>query len=587
MTVRNLVTADLDRREQEAARAAMPKQAPRGKVRLVESAIHKQLVVGEKLTFKFAIPCPEGSKDFVIEPGSAMIFVGANGGGKTRLAVHIEKSLGLNAQRISAHRALNLNPDVAKISEKKALMGLRTGHADERAQIAHREGHRWGNQEAVRLLNDFDFLIQALFAEQSNTSLKAYNQNKPGSPETKEAFQLTKLDQLKDIWSRLLPHRVLYISGDDILVSLPNSESRYKASDMSDGERAIFYMIGQALVAEAGQVLIVDEPELHVHRSIMSKLWDELEAARPDCAFVFITHDLEFAAARAAQKYVIRDYDPSPNWIVDEVPEDTGFDEDLATLILGSRRPILFVEGDRSSLDLAFYRCCYPEWTVVPRSSCTEVIHAVVTMRANAHLTRINCSGIVDADHYGDDDKKYLGDLGIETLPVSEIENVVLLPDVSQAIAEAEGFRGEELEQRLAALAESIFQSIDSDEKIEEVAVRHTKRRIDRILKKLDLSAARTTDQIEEEYKQRTGELDVRLLARQFKDELGQALRERNLSRLLALYDNKGLMALAASNLKSCRQKNFESWLTRTLRNRTAPGVVDAIVRHLPKIKPS
>ena len=117
--------------------------------------------------------------------------------------------------------------------------------------------------------------------------------------------------------------------------------------------------------------------------------------------------------------------------------------------------------------------------------------------------------------------------------------------------------------------------------------MRHTKRRIDRILKKLDLSAARTTDQIEEEYKQRTGELDVRLLARQFKDELGQALRERNLSRLLALYDNKGLMALAASNLKSCRQKNFESWLTRTLRNRTAPGVVDAIVRHLPKIKPS
>jgi len=208
-------------------------------------------------------------------------------------------------------------------------------------------------------------------------------------------------------------------------------------------------------------------------------------------------------------------------------------------------------------------------------------------MRANAHLTRINCSGIVDADHYGDDDKKYLGDLRIETLPVSEIENVVLLPDVSRAIAEAEGFRGEELEQRLAALAESIFQSIDSDEKIEEVAVRHTKRRIDRILKKLDLSAARTTDQIEEEYKQRTGELDVRLLARQFKDELGQALRERNLSRLLALYDNKGLMALAASNLKSCRQKNFESWLTRTLRNRTAPGVVDAIVRHLPKIKPS
>jgi predicted ATP-dependent endonuclease of OLD family len=142
---------------------------------------------------------------------------------------------------------------------------------------------------------------------------------------------------------------------------------------MSDGERAIFYMIGQALVADESTVLIVDEPELHVHRSIMSKLWDELEAIRPDCAFVFITHDLEFAAVRPAQKFVIREYDPAPRWTIEDVPTATGFDEELTTMILGSRRPILFVEGDHNSLDMAIYRCCYPEWTVIPRASCTEV----------------------------------------------------------------------------------------------------------------------------------------------------------------------------------------------------------------------
>src|SRR5664279_4675756 len=100
---------------------------------------------------------------------------------------------------------------------------------------------------------------------------------------------------------------------------------------MSAGERAIFYMIGQALVAAEGSVLIVDEPELHVHRSIMSKLWDELEGARPDCAFVFITHDLEFAAGRVAQKFVIRDYLPLPQWTVEAVPANTGFSEELTT----------------------------------------------------------------------------------------------------------------------------------------------------------------------------------------------------------------------------------------------------------------
>lgn len=540
------------------------------------------------MTFKFSVPYQDGQKDFAVEPGSAIIFVGANGGGKTRLAVQIETNLGLDAHRISAHRALNLNPDVPKISEQKARMGLRTGTASQDATLRHRAPNRWGGQKgAVILLNDFDYLLQVLFAEQSNTSLKAYNQHKPGAGRRKEEFQLTKFDLLSDIWSRLLPHRSLHISGDDILVSLSTPDFKYDASEMSDGERAIFYMIGQTLVAERNQVLIIDEPELHVHRSIMSKLWDELEAARPDCAFIFITHDLEFAAARAARKYVIRDYDPTPRWTIDEVPAGTGFDEDLTTLILGSRRPILFVEGGRSSLDLPLYRCCYPEWTVVPRSSCTEVIHAVVTMRANQELTRITCCGIVDADDYNDEDKKYLSELGIETLPVSEIENLVLLPTVSRAIAEAEGYRDAELEKRLSELADNIFKSIASDEKIEAVAVRYAKRRIDRMLKKVDLSKAKTIEQLDEELKERIGQLDIRTLAERLKHQIREAIRNRDLPRLLAHYDDKGLMNVAATKLKSTRLTDFESWLTRTLRNETAPDVVNAISNCLPKIIPS
>lgn len=75
---------------------------------------------------------------------------------------------------------------------------------------------------------------------------------------------------------------------------------------MSDGERAIFYLIGQVLVAAANSVLIIDEPELHIHRSIMSSLWDQLESARQDCAFIFITHDIEFAANRIAKKLQLK-----------------------------------------------------------------------------------------------------------------------------------------------------------------------------------------------------------------------------------------------------------------------------------------
>jgi len=539
------------------------------------------------LTFQFFIPTADGNKDFSLESGGSIIFVGANGGGKTRLAVHIEEALGLRAHRISAHRALNLNPAVAKISEKQALMGLRTGNPVETARLQHRGGSRWSSKAAVWLLNDFDFLIQALFAEQSNTALKTHEQHKPGADISVGDYTFTKIQKLNEVWARLLPHRRLHISGDDIVVSVPGSQNTYKASEMSDGERAIFYMIGQVLVADEESVLIVDEPELHVHRSIMSKLWDELEALRPDCAFVFITHDLEFAAARPAQKFVIRDYDPAPFWTIEEVPEDSGFEEELTTLILGSRRPILFVEGDHTSLDLAIYRCCYPDWTVIPRGSCSEVIHSVVTLRKNAELTRITCSGIVDADDYQDEDKTYFADLGIATLPVSEIENMILLPDVSRAIALVEGFQGDELEERLSRLSDTIFETVNSREKIEEVAVRFCRRRIDRMLKKIDLSTAVTVADIESEYNNSTNDLDIGSIAQRIVDGITESIVEKDLPKLLAYYDNKGLLSHASSILKACKQSAFESWLTRALRNNTAPEVIAALSKHLPEIKPA
>ena len=288
------------------------------------------------MPFTFSIPGPHNHTEIAIHPGSSAVFVGANGGGKTRLAVWLESHLGSKAHRISAHRALTLKSNVPKINERHALLGLRTGAATDEATVGiYRSGHRWHGNEATSLLNDFDFLVQALFADQANKALITHQKNRKGDHSLADP---TKFESLVSIWEQLLPDRRLHISGDDITVTAPGSEVSYSASDLSDGERAIFYMIGQTLTAADDSLLIFDEPELHVHRSIMAKVWDELEAARKDCAFVLITHDLGFAASRVAQKFAIRDFDPAPHWTVDEVQENTGFSEEITTLILGSRR---------------------------------------------------------------------------------------------------------------------------------------------------------------------------------------------------------------------------------------------------------
>ena len=131
------------------------------------------------MTFNFSIPTTAEEFNIAVDPGTSVVIVGANGGGKTRLAVHIEDVLQQSAHRISAHRALALNPSVAKISERMALSGLRTGYTQDE-NIAHRQGQRWQGKMAVSLLNDFDFLVQALFADQANKSLETHQRVRAG-----------------------------------------------------------------------------------------------------------------------------------------------------------------------------------------------------------------------------------------------------------------------------------------------------------------------------------------------------------------------------------------------------------------------
>ncbi len=535
------------------------------------------------MTFTLAIPTSDAPFNITLENGTSTVFVGANGSGKSRLAIHIENTIGESAHRISAHRALTLNPDVPKISEAQALKGLKFGFFVDGATIHHRTGQRWNSKPATSLLNDFDFLVQALFAEQSRTALQTHNNVMDGIPHTAQA---TKFERLKKIWRALIPHRRLVVNGDDIQVQASEDSPLYSASQMSDGERAIFYLIGQVLVAQENSLLVIDEPELHVHRSIMNSLWDQLEAARPDCTLLFITHDLEFAASRVGSKFVIRDYSASPNaqWTIETVSEETGFSEETATLLLGSRRPILFVEGDMKSLDMAVYRCIYPQWTVVPRGSCQDVIHAVVTLRANAAFTRIRCAGIVDADDFDASDADHLRRLSIFVLPVSEIENLFLLPEISREIARTEHLNDAEVEERLAALANDILGIANQPEIIEPIVRRYCLRRIDRFLRKTDLSQTGSIAEISDAYAAKVLNFDVAALAQNQQDRISEAVARRDIPALLTLIDNKAMIARAATRLRNTGRDSFEAWLIRALHADRTPDLVAALLRVLPEI---
>lgn len=527
------------------------------------------------------------NEKIVFPKGSTTIIVGANGTGKTRLAVYIEEQLKEKAHRISAHRALKLNPNVNKIPEKSAKKYLSYGQNWDGIDVSNRKNYRWDNNSSTHLLNDFDWLLQYLFAQQNNIAVA---NNQKINRNEKVTNSKTKLDILQEVWETLLPHRKLHITADDIQVSAVDNEELYSASNMSDGERALFYILGQVLSVDDGSVLIFDEPELHIHKSIISNLWDKIEELRPDCSFLIITHDIEFAATRVAKKYVIRNYYPAPAWDISEVPE-SNFDEETITMILGSRKPILFVEGNNNSLDIATYRYCYPDWTIIPKGGCKDVIQSVSSLKKLINempLLNLKCSGIVDLDSRDEREIEQLNNLGIYILPVSEIENLFSLTDVAKEILKLNQYSDEELLNKLNEFKSELIKYIANelkDDKLDEFVIKHVRRKIDNYLKNIDLSSKTTSTDMKELLLNEISTLTeqkIETWISEIKNEIQRCIKQQDLDKLLTIYDNKGLLAKSACVLKGMRNKHeFESWIMRTLKGRNK-DFIDAIRQKLP-----
>lgn len=492
----------------------------------------------------FQIPrIGETPLELTLQGGDSIVLIGANGSGKTRLGVYFEDQLSRKpVQRIAAQKSLKLNDSISLPSLERAKTALSFGYPG--GHHEHKRGNRWGENPATHFLNDFDALLQSLFAEHNRIASKHLQDRKL---DAHTLIPTTKLEELKRIWERLLPHRRLEIldASINVYTSAANGQS-YPGSEMSDGERAIFYFIGQCLIAPEDAFIIIDEPEGHIHRAIIGPLWGAIEAARPDCCFIYITHDLEFAGAHnAIAKYFIRGYSRQPEeWQIVEVQRNSELPESVVAEIVGSRTPILFVEGDRGSLDTTIYRSRYPQFTIVPVGSCEAVIHCVASYSRSAALHRLGVAGLVDGDFRTQEEIDYLKERGVVVLPVAEIENVLLIPDVFLALAKA--LACTDPPSVLDKMAERAF--LRANAHLDDVSLRFTKRDLDRVAKRVSLTGENIAE-LAANYAAALAAFSPQVVFDRHKSKLQECVSSSNLLGVLGLYDNKGLLAEASTVL--------------------------------------
>ena len=416
---------------------------------------------------ELTIPRPVGDLLTIsVDVGQQLYIVGANGTGKSALLQHWIMSLnGPPFKRIAAHRQTwfeSGNLDFTARRRRDFESNVR--HWDREVNARWMEHDPAQRQSAVL----FDLVAK------DNTRYRTIGQyidNDNPDEATRFASQSEALfKQLNDLLGLGTLTVSLENSNDEeILAQHKNNGLRFSIAQMSDGERAAAIMAANVLTVEAGTILLIDEPERHLHRSIIEPFLSALFAKRADCAFVISTHEIALPIGNpTANVVILRSCEWNGNqpraWDAEVLESGAALPEDLRRDILGARRRILFVEGTASSLDLPLYTTLFPELSVIPKGSCNEVARAVKGLRSSQEHHHVEAFGLIDRDDRQPDENEKLATDGIFALDVCSVESLYYCSDAIEAVARRQAVSlGHESGAMVMAAKRYALEAIGSD----------------------------------------------------------------------------------------------------------------------------
>ncbi|GGM16248.1 hypothetical protein GCM10011594_40360 [Nakamurella endophytica] len=287
------------------------------------------------------------------------------------------------------------------------------------------------------LSGEFDAMLARMLGEHSSVAIDFVRRFRD-SPATAGSPGETTLGKVEQLWKEVFPGRSLFWSDWRPMVRnvSTGAEMTYSGNQMSDGEKAALFLMARVFSAAPGAI-IVDEPETHLHSLLAVRLWNAIEAARPDIRFVYVTHDLTFALSRQQATYVLA----SPTAGLRVIGVDTELPGDVSEALLGSASlsfyasRVVFCEGDASSHDEPFYNAWFngPDTVVRPVAGYERVLRCVEALRSSGVASALEAVGVIDGDYHAQAFRDALP-AGVYMLKVHEIESLFSLPEIVDAV---------------------------------------------------------------------------------------------------------------------------------------------------------
>ena len=291
------------------------------------------------------VPITGGSPIRVdVRTGGVIFLLGANGAGKSSLIHRLKQPFGQRAIYMPGSRPSYFDNDslsMTAASRKQITVNLL--HQDSLPDTRWRPTSGTArNEKAVHDLQNAELGYDVAITR----DIKAQG---AGSPAIKRLLSRSSpLDKVNALLEQAnLPVRLL-MDGSELKAS--RGSAVYSFARMSDGERTALLFAAEVVSAAPASVLVVDEPELHLHRSIIVPLLKALMDARKDCAFIISTHELALPGeVRGAGALLVRSCEWSGDnvvsWSLDIIADLDALPEELRVDVLGSRKKMLFVEG--------------------------------------------------------------------------------------------------------------------------------------------------------------------------------------------------------------------------------------------------
>ena len=464
---------------------------------------------------------------FISRVDSTTVIIGANGAGKSSLINELRKNsidemYVLPAQKL-LYFVLNF-PQRNDVTKEKYI------YESKKVDIKIDTIDLFPFHIENTISNTFTKLITLLVKDYTNIVTRKSRKEKD--------LPLTLWDRVERIWNQIFPEIIFELEPDERVVKVEKNGSKYSINGLSDGERCTLFYIGNVLLAPENSYIIVDEPETFLNAAVYNELWDLLISERPDCQFIFASHNMDFVQSRTNATYVwCKKFEVPYNLDYQLLDDFQELPLSLLVEVSGTKKPILFCEGTKTSLDYQIYFKLFSDLCFVkPVQGHKQVIQHTKAYNNLQHSHGNTAYGIIDNDWMNERSIQEQKEQNIFVLPFNEVEMMLVDEAVVKSCLPFDDDK--EKERKFKNFQQSIIESCkEKKEKIISIAL---KKRLDEFLEGNCIENNKPSkEDVEEFLKSLVDEFDASSMVDNITSIVEESIASSDFSRILKICNLK------------------------------------------------